>query len=160
MSLIYLAIYTGFTRISDYKHHWSDVLVGLMQGTVVAVIVAHFVGKFFRQFPEKVRGYTTTYVRPPSSTAVANASTPLTSARGVINSHSCNSHADHTNTDDEHSTNVYSSFPPPPPPPSSSSTSSHPHPPPPAAPSNNSSHPVAPAVTSSCPYSLEMNQAA
>ena len=142
MSLIYLSIYTGFTRISDYKHHWSDVLVGLLQGTIVAVIVAHFVGKFFRQFPEKVRGYTTTYVRPPSSTAVASASTPLTRR---VNAHSCNSTTDHTNNDDEPNINVYSSFPP---------SSFHP-----SHPSNNSSNAVATAVTS-CPYSLEMNQAA
>ncbi|KFQ28756.1 Lipid phosphate phosphohydrolase 2, partial [Merops nubicus] len=27
--LIAFAIYVGYTRVSDYKHHWSDVLAGL-----------------------------------------------------------------------------------------------------------------------------------
>ena len=69
MSLIYLAIYTGFTRISDYKHHWSDVLIGLIQGTTVAIVTAHYVGRFFRRYPEKVGvgeslRVSTTFVRP------------------------------------------------------------------------------------------------
>jgi phosphatidate phosphatase len=37
--LVALAIFTGLSRISDYMHHWSDVLTGLILGTVVAVIV-------------------------------------------------------------------------------------------------------------------------
>lgn len=31
-----LALYTGLTRISDYRHHPSDVAVGLLQGALVA----------------------------------------------------------------------------------------------------------------------------
>lgn len=34
------AFYTGLTRVSDYKHHWQDVLAGLTQGTLVAVVVS------------------------------------------------------------------------------------------------------------------------
>ncbi|KAI2810546.1 phosphatidate phosphatase [Blomia tropicalis] len=41
--LIFLVIYTGLSRISDYKHHWSDVLTGLIQGTLVAIIVSIYV---------------------------------------------------------------------------------------------------------------------
>lgn len=29
--LVAFAIYVGYTRVSDNKHHWSDVLVGLLQ---------------------------------------------------------------------------------------------------------------------------------
>lgn len=34
--LIMLAIYTGLTRISDYRHHPSDVLTGYIQGALTA----------------------------------------------------------------------------------------------------------------------------
>uniref|UniRef100_A0A8C6XB55 Phosphatidic acid phosphatase type 2/haloperoxidase domain-containing protein n=1 Tax=Naja naja TaxID=35670 RepID=A0A8C6XB55_NAJNA len=34
--LLMLALYTGLTRISDYQHHPSDVIVGLLQGALVA----------------------------------------------------------------------------------------------------------------------------
>ncbi|GJQ66149.1 wun [Trypoxylus dichotomus] len=41
------AIFTGMTRISDYKHHWSDVLGGLSIGTVTACVVARYASGFF-----------------------------------------------------------------------------------------------------------------
>lgn len=37
--LIAFAIYVGYTRVSDYKHHWSDVLAGLLQGALIAVLI-------------------------------------------------------------------------------------------------------------------------
>lgn len=33
------ALFTAMTRISDYKHHWSDVLTGLAIGSTTACIV-------------------------------------------------------------------------------------------------------------------------
>lgn len=40
--LIATAVYVGLSRVSDYKHHWSDVLAGLLQGALVAVFtVSH-----------------------------------------------------------------------------------------------------------------------
>ncbi|KPM06391.1 phosphatidate phosphatase-like protein [Sarcoptes scabiei] len=47
--LICLTLFTGFSRISDYKHHWSDVLIGLIQGTLVAIICVCFVSDLFEQ---------------------------------------------------------------------------------------------------------------
>lgn len=47
--LMCLVFYTGFTRISDYKHHWSDVLTGIIQGTFVAIICAFFVSDLYKQ---------------------------------------------------------------------------------------------------------------
>ncbi|XP_054836099.1 phospholipid phosphatase 2 isoform X2 [Eublepharis macularius] len=47
--LISFAIYVGYTRVSDYKHHWSDVLVGLLQGALIAVLVVQYVSDFFKQ---------------------------------------------------------------------------------------------------------------
>lgn len=32
------ALFTAMTRVSDYKHHWSDVLIGLLLGSTVAII--------------------------------------------------------------------------------------------------------------------------
>ncbi|XP_060091965.1 phospholipid phosphatase 1 isoform X2 [Heteronotia binoei] len=51
--LIAASIYVGLSRVSDYKHHWSDVLTGLIQGAVVAVLIVAYVSDFF-----KVRGHT------------------------------------------------------------------------------------------------------
>ncbi|XP_062975152.1 phospholipid phosphatase 3-like [Elgaria multicarinata webbii] len=46
--LLMLAIYTGLTRISDYRHHPSDVVVGLLQGAFVAYWVAFNVSSMFQ----------------------------------------------------------------------------------------------------------------
>lgn len=46
--LIALSIYVGLSRVSDYKHHWSDVLVGLIQGAAVAILVALYISDFFK----------------------------------------------------------------------------------------------------------------
>ncbi|XP_037536245.1 phospholipid phosphatase 1-like [Nematolebias whitei] len=47
--LIATAVYVGLTRVSDYKHHWSDVLAGLLQGGLVAVFTVFCVSNFFAQ---------------------------------------------------------------------------------------------------------------
>lgn len=40
--LLMVAMYTGLTRISDYRHHPSDVVAGLLQGALVACwVVSH-----------------------------------------------------------------------------------------------------------------------
>ncbi|XP_020661212.1 phospholipid phosphatase 1 isoform X1 [Pogona vitticeps] len=47
--LIAASIYVGLSRVSDYKHHWSDVLTGLIQGALVAVLIAVYVSDFFKE---------------------------------------------------------------------------------------------------------------
>lgn len=51
--LVAFAVYVGYTRVSDYKHHWSDVLVGLLQGALVAVLNVHLVSDFFKKRPAR-----------------------------------------------------------------------------------------------------------
>ncbi|XP_046871051.1 phospholipid phosphatase 2b [Hypomesus transpacificus] len=51
--LVAFAVYVGYTRVSDYKHHWSDVLVGLLQGALVAVLNVRFVSDFFKERPQR-----------------------------------------------------------------------------------------------------------
>ncbi|XP_023171536.2 putative phosphatidate phosphatase isoform X2 [Drosophila hydei] len=42
---IMIAWYTALSRVSDYKHHWSDVLAGSAIGAACAVIVSYFMPK-------------------------------------------------------------------------------------------------------------------
>ncbi|XP_040013475.1 phospholipid phosphatase 1 isoform X2 [Xiphias gladius] len=46
--LIAASVFTGLSRVSDYKHHWSDVLTGLLQGALMAILVVFFVSDFFK----------------------------------------------------------------------------------------------------------------
>ncbi|XP_071394665.1 phospholipid phosphatase 2-like [Centroberyx affinis] len=51
--LVAFAVYVGYTRVSDYKHHWSDVLVGLLQGALIAILNVRFVSDFFKKRPPR-----------------------------------------------------------------------------------------------------------
>ncbi|XP_076297700.1 wunen isoform X1 [Lasioglossum baleicum] len=46
---ILMAWYTALSRVSDYKHHWSDVLAGSTLGTAIAVVVATCVADLFKE---------------------------------------------------------------------------------------------------------------
>ncbi|NXI57067.1 PLPP2 phosphatase, partial [Chloroceryle aenea] len=39
------------SRVSDYKHHWSYVLAGLLQGALIAVLIVRYVSDFFKHRP-------------------------------------------------------------------------------------------------------------
>ncbi|XP_008291643.1 lipid phosphate phosphohydrolase 2-like [Stegastes partitus] len=51
--LVAFAVYVAYTRVSDYKHHYSDVLVGLLQGALIAVLTVRYVSDFFKQRPPR-----------------------------------------------------------------------------------------------------------
>nr|XP_016930558.1 putative phosphatidate phosphatase isoform X1 [Drosophila suzukii] len=46
---IMVAWYTALSRVSDYKHHWSDVLAGSLIGSICALVVANFVSDLFQK---------------------------------------------------------------------------------------------------------------
>lgn len=46
--LLMIAIYTGLTRISDYRHHPTDVLTGFIQGGLTAYWVAFYISSMFK----------------------------------------------------------------------------------------------------------------
>ncbi|XP_052021055.1 phospholipid phosphatase 2-like [Apodemus sylvaticus] len=49
--LVAFAIYVGYSPVSDHKHHWSDVLVGLLQGALVACLKVRYISDFFKSRP-------------------------------------------------------------------------------------------------------------
>ncbi|XP_043279305.1 putative phosphatidate phosphatase isoform X2 [Venturia canescens] len=44
-----MAWFTAMTRISNYKHHWSDVLAGMSLGTLIALIMVFCVADLFKE---------------------------------------------------------------------------------------------------------------
>lgn len=66
VALLSLAWYTALSRISDYKHHWSDVLAGTAQGYLVAIIVAWGIAPLFnsKYMVKPTEGGTETPIRP------------------------------------------------------------------------------------------------
>ncbi|CAL1575713.1 unnamed protein product [Knipowitschia caucasica] len=49
--LVLFSVFVAYSRVSDYKHHWSDVLVGLLQGALIAILTVRYVSDFFKQRP-------------------------------------------------------------------------------------------------------------
>ncbi|KAK7939187.1 hypothetical protein WMY93_002513 [Mugilogobius chulae] len=47
--LVMIAIYTGLSRISDYRHHPTDVLTGFIQGGLTAYWVAFYISSMFKR---------------------------------------------------------------------------------------------------------------
>nr|XP_033772584.1 phospholipid phosphatase 3 [Geotrypetes seraphini] len=47
-TLLMMALYTGLSRVSDHKHHPSDVVAGFAQGALVAYCIVFYVSDIFR----------------------------------------------------------------------------------------------------------------
>ncbi|XP_056271539.1 phospholipid phosphatase 3 isoform X2 [Pseudoliparis swirei] len=46
-TLLMMAFYTGLSRVSDHKHHPTDVLAGFVQGALVAYCIVFYVSNLF-----------------------------------------------------------------------------------------------------------------
>ncbi|XP_072220094.1 phospholipid phosphatase 3-like isoform X2 [Leuresthes tenuis] len=47
-TLVMMSFYTGLSRVSDHKHHPTDVLAGFIQGALVAYSIVFFVSDLFK----------------------------------------------------------------------------------------------------------------
>ncbi|XP_068095518.1 phospholipid phosphatase 3 isoform X1 [Hyperolius riggenbachi] len=47
-TLVMMAFYTGLSRVSDHKHHPTDVLAGFVQGALVAYCIVFYVSDLFK----------------------------------------------------------------------------------------------------------------
>ncbi|XP_062306240.1 phospholipid phosphatase 3 isoform X2 [Osmerus eperlanus] len=47
-TLLMMAFYTGLSRVSDHKHHPTDVLAGFVQGALVAYFIVFYVSDLFK----------------------------------------------------------------------------------------------------------------
>lgn len=72
MALLCLAWYTALSRISDYKHHWSDVLAGAFQGYLAAILVVWGLSPLWRQLRRQssINGDSDAYQSCRTETAV------------------------------------------------------------------------------------------
>lgn len=69
MACASIAIFVGLSRITDFKHHWSDVLAGALLGSFVAIFVAALVAELWsrREMPANydLREFNPRLIRPP-----------------------------------------------------------------------------------------------
>ncbi|CAF3145574.1 unnamed protein product [Rotaria socialis] len=59
VGLLVLASYVGYTRISDFHHHWHDVFAGAVVGSLIAFVTFKFILNWRRQDPQFLPAITT-----------------------------------------------------------------------------------------------------
>ncbi|KAK6738985.1 hypothetical protein RB195_020835 [Necator americanus] len=81
------ASYVALTRVSNYKHHWSDVLVGALIGSIIGIFVALYVAEVFkrREIPACIPSNEFGLIRMEKRTDVNPAVTTATHSITVTN---------------------------------------------------------------------------
>uniref|UniRef100_A0A914ZNG5 Phosphatidic acid phosphatase type 2/haloperoxidase domain-containing protein n=1 Tax=Parascaris univalens TaxID=6257 RepID=A0A914ZNG5_PARUN len=73
-SLLGIALLVGLSRISGYKHHWSDIVVGFLVGSAIGCYSAVILGKVFKRSdatsPRKQSWYRRDTTRKHDSTSL------------------------------------------------------------------------------------------
>lgn len=88
--VIFMALYTSLSRISDYKHHWSDVLAGAILGMFSAIVTAVFIAKLFNK--QKEDKLDVPECSTSTKTLVVNADINITSQQNDNNTEQNNSY--------------------------------------------------------------------
>lgn len=65
--LLLITWYTCLSRISDYKHHWSDVLAGATLGVFGALITSQFISDLFAKYKSSLLPTTRYELTAPSA---------------------------------------------------------------------------------------------
>lgn len=65
--LAMIAVYTGLSRVSDYRHHPSDVLAGFVQGGLTAYWVAFHISSMFKTVRRDMSSPTSVSLESPLS---------------------------------------------------------------------------------------------
>ncbi|XP_053954197.1 putative phosphatidate phosphatase [Anastrepha ludens] len=73
---VMLAWYVALTRVNDHWHHWSDVLVGILIGTLFAWLVARYVAKLFEGRCSSPQSLSAAKILAHASLASASAQSP------------------------------------------------------------------------------------
>ncbi|XP_073836734.1 putative phosphatidate phosphatase [Musca autumnalis] len=82
-TFIMFAWYVALSRISDYWHHWSDVLGGIVLGCVIAFIISNYVAHIFVRRPMRLNSNVAPKppakpsASPANSSGKANSSPPV-----------------------------------------------------------------------------------
>lgn len=55
ISTVLISLWVAFERVSNHRHHWSDVVAGLAVGYFMAIFMTLFVMQLFKKIPVKVQ---------------------------------------------------------------------------------------------------------